>query len=383
MILDRNYLLHSLQELVRIDSVNPSLVPGAKGETEIVNYLAEKLRALGLKVNLLESVPKRPSVVAIYPGTGNGRSLMLNAHVDTVEVECMEDPFSATVKDGRLYGRGAYDMKGSAAAMLAAARALVDQGVELGGDLLFSFVADEEYESLGTQEVLKHYRTDAAIVTEPTQLQICLAHKGFVWLEVETLGRAAHGSRYDEGIDANMRMGLFLAELSKLEKKLRMRRGHPLVGPPSLHAAMIQGGTGLSTYAEKCTLFIERRTIPGESEAKVVAEVQKILDHLSEKDPTFKATLKTLCVREPFEVSPDAQVVQVLGQVVENVLGAAPKYMGDSPWMDAALFSAAGIETVVIGPAGQGAHSHEEWVSIESVEKLAAILAHTAIKYCQ
>ncbi len=381
--LDRTFLFHTLQELVRIDSVNPSIDPRGGGEQRIALHIAEALRNMGIEVNLLESTRGRPSVVGKIAGRGSGKSLTFNAHMDTVGVEGMVEPFAAAVRNGRLYGRGAYDMKGSIAAMLAAAKALVEGDTALNGDLILAFVADEEYESLGTREVLRHYRTDAAIVTEPTQLQICLAHKGFIWFEVTTHGRAAHGSRFDEGIDANMRMGRVLRELEKIEKALRNRKGHPLVGPPSLHAALLRGGTGLSTYADRCVLNIERRTIPGEKAEAVQQSIEKILQRLKERDPHFTAELRTLCVREPFEVRPDAAIVKTVADSAARVLGRQPAFIGDTPWMDAALYAAAGIETVVIGPAGAGAHSLEEWVDIDSVEKLAAILVHSAVAYCQ
>lgn len=379
---DRRYLQETLARSIRINSVNPSLVPGAPGEAEIARFLAARLRALGAQVRLHEPAPGRVSVVGIFRGAGGGRSLMLNAHVDTVGVEGMAEPFSARVRHGRIYGRGSYDMKGSLAACLAAARALRDAGVKLAGDLLIAAVADEEYASIGTADLLRHYRPDAAIVTEPTHLKLCLAHKGFVWLEVETLGRAAHGSRFDLGVDANLRMGRFLAELEKLEQQLRRRRPHLLVGPPSLHAALLAGGTGLSTYAARSTVKIERRTIPGETVAQVRREISAILTRLRARDTSFRARMRTLLVREPFEVSRRAAVVRAVETAAAAVLGRRPGVCGQGPWMDAALLAAAGIETVVMGPTGGGAHATEEWVELDSVEKLAAILAHAALAYC-
>lgn len=380
---DRRYLQETLARLIRINSVNPSLVPGAPGEAKIARFLAARLRALGAQVRLHEPAPGRTSVVGAFRGAGGGRSLMLNAHVDTVGVEGMAEPFSARVRNGRIYGRGSYDMKGSLAACLAAAKALRDAGVKLAGDLLIAAVADEEYASIGTADLLHHYRPNAAIVTEPTHLQLCLAHKGFVWLEVETLGRAAHGSRFDLGVDANLRMGRFLAELEKLEQQLRRRRPHPLVGPPSLHAALLAGGTGLSTYAARSTVKIERRTIPGETVAQVQREISAILARLRARDTSFRARMCTLLVREPFEVSGKAAVVRAVEAAATAVLGRRPSVCGQGPWMDAALLAAAGIETVVMGPTGGGAHAAEEWVELDSVEKLAAILAHAAIAYCR
>ncbi len=380
--IDRDYLFTTLADLIRINSINPTLAAGGPGEREISEYVAAALGALGLEVRRFEPEPGRISVAGTLAGSGGGRSLMFNAHYDTVGVEGMEEPFSAAVREGKMFGRGSYDMKGSLAAQMAAVKALVDSGRRLRGDLVIAAVADEEYGSIGTMDLIRQVRTSAAIVTEPTAGQICLAHKGYVWIEVETKGRAAHGSRFEQGIDANMRMGRFLAQLDHLERELRARKPHPLVGPPSLHAAMIHGGDGLSTYAASCKLRIERRTIPGESEAQVMGEVQAIVDRLSAEDPTFAATARSFFVRDPFEVARDASIVRALDRACQTALRREPGYMGDTPWMDAALLSAAGIETVVFGPAGGGAHAAVEWVEMESVADVAAVLAEVAAAYC-
>ncbi len=372
MRIDNDYLTATVRDLVRINSINPSLAPGGAGEAEISEYVAAAFGSLGLEVRKLESQPGRVSVIGTLRGLGGGRSLMLNAHYDTVGIEGMDAPFSAEIRDGKLYGRGAYDMKASLAAQMAAVKAIVDSGSRLRGDLVIAAVADEEYGSIGTFDVIREIKTDAAIVTEPTAARICLAHKGYLWIEVETIGRAAHGSKFEQGIDANMMMGRFLAELANLERGLRERTPHPLLGPPSLHAAMIQGGEGLSTYAASCKLQIERRTIPGEIEAQAVAEIQSIIDRLS-----LDAKARCYFVRDPFEVGRDAAIVQALHRATPNA-----EFIGDTPWMDAALLQAAGIETVVFGPAGGGAHASVEWVELESVRKVADILAEAAIDYC-
>ncbi len=400
MKIDRDYLFSTLADLIRINSVNPTLAATGPGEAEIGDYVATALGSLGLEVRKLESQPGRVTVVGILRGTsatrntasspdresGDARTLMLNAHYDTVGVEGMTDPFSAAIRDGKMYGRGSYDMKGSLAAQMAAVKAIVDSGDRPRGDLVIAAVADEEYGSIGTSDVIRYLKDDAAryaaIVTEPTAARICLAHKGYLWIEIETIGRAAHGSKFESGIDANMMMGRFLSALDELERDLRARSPHPLLGPPSLHAAMIHGGEGLSTYAAACKLQVERRTIPGETEAQVVRELQEIVDRLAAADSTFQASIRSYFVRDPFEIARDAEVVQAVDRASAKVLARAPDYIGDTPWMDAALLQAAGIETVVIGPAGGGAHAAVEWVELESVAQIAAILAETAMDYC-
>jgi acetylornithine deacetylase len=382
MSVDRGFCLDVLSDLVRINSVNPTLVPGAPGEREIAGCVAGVLERIGLEVEWHEPVLGRVSVTGRLRGSGNGRSLMLNGHYDTVDVAGMAEPLSAAVRDGKLYGRGAYDMKGSVAACIAAAKSLADQGLRLRGDLIVAAVADEEYGSVGTADLVGQLRVDGAIVTEPTGLRICLAHKGYLWIEVETVGRAAHGSRFDEGVDANLRMGRVLGRLERLERELRGRPPHPLVGPPSLHAALLAGGSGLSTYAARCRLQIERRTIPGETEASAMGEIEALLGELRRDDPAFEAHAHCFFAREPFEVAPTAGIVRALTEAATMVLGGPPETFGDTPWMDSALLAAAGTETVVFGPTGAGAHSAEEWVDLESVYRTAEVLAATAQRYC-
>lgn len=379
---DETYTLRALQELVRINSVNPLLVPGAPGEGPIARYLEEEFARLGMAVDRVEPEPGRPSVVGRLPGSGPGRVLMLNAHIDTVAVDGMADPFSGELRDGRVYGRGAFDMKGGLAAMLGAAKALADAGCPHGGEILVAGVSDEEYASLGTASLIGRYQVDGAIVTEPTALDLCLAHKGFAWIQVVTRGRAAHGSRFDLGIDANMHMGRVLGDLDRLEQDLRRRPPHPLVGPPSLHAATLSGGSGLSTYAESCTLQIERRTIPGERTEQVLEEIEDILHRQAGRDPAFDAEMRVLLVREPFEVAPDATIVRAASEAVRGVRGHEPASIGQTPWMDAALLSAAGIETVVLGASGAGAHAAEEYADARSVVDLARCLVGAALGYC-
>src|SRR5207237_6315980 len=202
-------ITHLLQQLVAINSINPDLVAEGPGEAEIAQFVAGWLTNAGLEVEVDESKPGRPNVIGIARGSGGGRSLMLNAHMDTVGVAGMERPHEPSIIGGRLYGRGAYDMKaGLASIMYAAANA---RKLNLHGDVIVTAVSDEEYESIGTSSVVKRCRADAAIVTEPTELDIYIAHKGFIWLEVETIGTADHGSRPDLGIDAIEKMVKVLA----------------------------------------------------------------------------------------------------------------------------------------------------------------------------
>ncbi|MGE0354348.1 MAG: M20/M25/M40 family metallo-hydrolase [Gemmatimonadales bacterium] len=380
--IDAEYVIETLRDLVRINSINPGFSGGTTDEAEVAAYTSRAMQQLGMQVSEYSVAPGRPSVVGRVRG-GGGPSLMLYAHYDTVGVEGMDDPFGAAVRDGRVHGRGAYDMKGGLAACLGAVQALRAAAVAPDGDVVVVAVADEEVASLGIQEVLRHVRTDAAVVTEPTELQLCVAHKGFCWINVRTLGEAAHGSRFDLGVDANMRMGSFLAELGRLEEELRGRPPHAMVGPPSLHAATLQGGTGPSTYAARCDLQIERRTIPGETAIQAVSEIQAVVDHLSRRDPAFRAELELSLARDSFEVPGSAAIARAARTAATEVLGAAPEEVGQSHWMDAAFLAAAGIETVIIGPAGAGAHAAVEWVDAASVVQLSRLLTGMVRTYQQ
>jgi acetylornithine deacetylase len=379
---DRGFVEGVARDLVRINSVNPTLSPGGGGESEIAAYTMQVLRAIGLDVTRHEPAPGRVSVTGVLRGCGGGRSLMLNAHYDTVGVEGMPEPFAGVVRDGRLYGRGAYDMKGALAACIGAAKALVEGHVRLDGDLVVAAVADEEDASLGTRDLLERVRVDGAIVTEPTALELCVAHKGFVWLELEVRGRAAHGSKPELGMDANLRMGRVLSRLDALIAALAARRPHPLVGLPSLHVATLAGGTGLSTYAARSVAGLERRTVPGETEAGVLAEIDAVLAEARAADPLLHVTRRLLLAREPFETAPDRPMARAVAAAVAAVMGRPPRVVGDTPWMDAALLAARGVDTVVCGPAGAGAHAAEEWVDLDSVATLAAVLAGAAVRYC-
>ncbi len=376
-----------LTDLVATNSVNPTLAEGAPGEAEIARLTTRHMREAGLEVARYEPEAGRPSVIGRLAGAAGGPVLMLNAHYDTVGVEGMEAPFSPRIRDGRLYGRGAYDMKGALAACIEAAQLLRESGTRLAGDVLVAAVADEEYASLGTADLLRRRARgeltfDAAIVTEPTALDLCVAHRGFTWIEITTRGRAAHGSRYREGIDANLRMGRVLHRLEAFIEELQSRPGHPLLGPPSMHAALIEGGSGISTYSPSCTLQVERRTVPPETRESVEGEISTILDDLRAEDPSLEVACSTFFHREPFETTPEAPIAACVSRAARTVLGRAPEVIGDAPWMDSALTQAAGVDSIVIGPSGAGAHADVEWVDLASCARLAEILAEAAADYC-
>ena len=355
-----------------IDSVNPDLVPGGAGEAEIARFVAGWLEAEGLEVHTMEPKPGRPSVVGVARGSGGGRSLMLNAHLDTVGVEGMDRPHEPRIEGGRLYGRGAYDMKSGLAAILLAGARAAKAG--LPGDVIVTCVADEEVASLGTEAVLRGWRADAAIVTEPTELDVCIAHRGFAWAEIETHGRAAHGSRPELGEDAIVKMGPILTRLGELDQKLRAHPTHPLLEGGSIHASLISGGQELSSYPAGCRLQLERRTIPGETREMIERELGELAGG--------EASVQLGFSREPFEIGEDETIVQAVRAHAERLRGRAPNVYSETFWADTGLIQAAGIPTLLFGPGGAGAHAVEEWADLAQLESCVEILAAVIEDFC-
>jgi acetylornithine deacetylase len=420
---DAKLVRHLLGELVRIDSVNPSLVPGARGEAAAAEFLRDFLRREGIAADLeeaahstrpdepgprslrpfdklrasfrsgqagkaprLQAGMSRPNVVALIApnaaGSAAGQkpraSLTLLAHIDTVGPGDMPDPFVPRESQGRLYGRGALDIKSGVAAMCAAA---IAASRELTRPLLLAAVVDEECNSIGTEALLRKYTAEAAVVLEPTDLRLCVAHKGYAWFEVTTHGRAAHGSLPEEGRDAIRMMGRVLNLLDALDRKLAQLPPHERLGRGSLHASLIRGGQELSSYPAECRLEIERRTLPGESDAQVEAELRTLLEGLETRDAEFRGTLSCLGSRPPYEISPEAPIAAAAAEAIREATGAV-ELSGMAAWTDTALLAAAGIPGVVFGPRGRGLHGAGEYVELESVYACAEVLRRLILRFC-
>ena len=367
-------------DLVAIESVNPDLVASGSGEANIGRFVADWLTDAGLEVEMVEPVKGRPSVVGVVRGSGGGRSLMLNAHMDTVGAGGMKDPFNPVITDGRIHGRGALDMKGSLASIMVAASKVRD--LRLAGDVIVAAVADEEVASFGTSAVIERFRTDAAIVTEPTELRLCLAHKGFVWLEVETQGVAAHGSRPDDGVDAIGRMGRILTGLVNLDRRLRLGAGHRLLGRGSVHGSLIEGGQEWSTYPARCAVKVERRTIPGEDGARALKEMEALIEVAREETPNLEAAARVVLERPPSELGADHPVALAVARAAHETLGTGAEPVGATYWMDMALTNGAGIPTVAFGPSGGGEHADVEWVDTASLEACVEVYVRAAQSLC-
>lgn len=369
--------------LVKIDSRNPTLSADGPGERNVANVLATVLEEWGFSVELSDSVPGRPNLVARI-GPRDAPAMMFAGHLDTVGVEGMtHDPWSGDIADGKLYGRGSCDMKSGVAAMsLGALVAARRAGSSAKRQMVIAAVTDEEYESLGMRALLEAgLRAECAILTEPTKLAICPAHRGFVWTEIEFIGRAAHGSRYDVGIDAIRHAGLVLAELDELDAHALHAKSHRLLGRPSLHASTIVGGIGMSTYPDRCILRVERRTIPGETEEDSLTELRSACERVRSRRPELDATVRLIAAQEPSDVEVDAPVVKAVADALAAEKLAAP-IEGLSAWTDAALLNAAGIPAICFGPGDIAlAHAAEEFVPVDEIERATAVLARVAFDW--
>ncbi|HEY6088578.1 MAG TPA: ArgE/DapE family deacylase [Gemmatimonadaceae bacterium] len=382
MAIPRGDAVALARALIQIDSRNPTLAPDSPGEGDCARGLASVLDDWGFAVEMTEIAPGRLNVLARL-GPSDAPALMLNGHLDVVGVEGMiHEPFAAPVRDGRIYGRGSADMKGGLAAMCAAAVFAV--GPEAKRQILVAAVVDEEYGSLGMRALLDSgVRADSAIITEPTRLAICTAHRGFAWFDVILRGRAAHGSRYDIGVDAITHAGLLLAELEKLERTRESGPRHPLLGRGSLHASTIRGGVGMSTYPEECVLAIERRTLPGESVEKAMKEIADACAKVKARHPDFDARVTLSTAQLPSDVLPDAPIVKRLKGALEREKMPA-RIEGLSAWTDAALLNEAGIPAICFGPGDIAmAHAAEEFVPVEEIGMATRVLTRVAREWCE
>jgi len=368
--------------LVRIDSRNPGLTPGAAGEAECVALLRRVLDDWGFRTEVHEALPGRPNLLARVGAARAPRRLMFSGHLDVVGVDGMtHSPFEGEVRDGRLYARGAADMKGGVAAMCAAAWRAAQE--PLDGEIVVALTADEEYESAGTRAMLERgVRADAAIVGEPTRLEIMPAHRGFVWIEVELSGRAAHGSRWDVGVDAIRHAGLLLSELDRVDAEELPRREHPLLGRASLHASTIAGGIGMSTYPDRCVVRLERRTLPGERGEDVIAEIERACAAVRARRPSFVAEVRLLMTQGPSDVALDAPIVHALTDAL-RARDEPVRVAGMSAWTDAALFNAAGIPAICFGPGDISlAHAAEEYIPLDEIDRAVSVLDVLARRWC-
>lgn len=359
--------------LVATPSVNPSLVPGGDGEGSIATVTAELLEGWGFDVDTPEVAPGRPNVLARLEGSGNV-TVLLNGHLDTVGIEGMTvSPFGAQLLGSRLVGRGACDMKGGVASLLAAAARLASRGPR--PNLLVLLTADEEYASLGMEAFVRDGpAADLAVVCEPTGLAVMPAHKGFVWVKASFRGRAAHGSLPEEGIDAIRHAAVFISALDRYAAALRSRMPHPLLGYGSVHTGTIRGGSAPSVYPDQCEVQFECRTMPGIPADTVLADLEAVLDGVRSAEPDLRAELEVTLARPGTEVPRESGLVRGLLAACE-AQGVPPAVRGMTAWVDAALLNEAGVPAVCFGPGSMAqAHTADEWIETAEIGRCADVL---------
>ena len=372
-----------LSDLVAIPSVNPqhasALIP-PYGEAAVSDYVEAFGRSLGLLVERQSVLPGRDNVIITVEGTDPSRALLFECHMDTVPGwDGDPDPFMPRLVDGRLYGRGACDVKGTLAAMLAAIRAVVQSGQSLQRSLILAAVVDEEHQARGVTYFAAHGpRPEAAVVGEPTSLAIAIAHKGCVRWRVATRGRSVHSSKSHLGINAIDSMVTLLSDLHVQVEATLGNREHPLVGKPSLSICTIRGGVAVNVIPDRCEVEVDRRTLPGESLTGVISGFEDLVREIAEKRGI------EVDIEPPFVVDPalgtaaDADIVQELSGASNQVLGSA-RIIGVPFGTDGSKLSNVGIPTVVFGPGSIDlAHTRDEHVAIEEVALAASILVALA-----
>jgi acetylornithine deacetylase len=371
-----------LSDLVRLPSVNPMgrALPSADlYEHRVTGYLEEFFRGLGVPCERQTVAPQRDNILARFEAPGARRTLVFEAHQDTVPTDNMTiAPFGAAVENGRLYGRGACDIKGGMAAMLAAFARVVREKPRAACNLVMACSVDEEHTFLGVQEfVTRGLKADMAVVAEPTDLRIVKAHKGVCRWVVTAPGRSCHSSTPELGVNAIYRMARLLAGIERYAAELRDSRTDPLLGPPTLSVGRIDGGTSVNTIPDRCRIEVDRRLIPGEDAQAAPGQ--------------FTAFLKAAGIDVPFEcgplwincpaLSPDlsADLVTALGQCIDAVTGRH-EVIAVPYGTDASTLAAAGIPSVVFGPGNIArAHTCDEWVPLDEVERASEILYRLAV----
>jgi acetylornithine deacetylase len=370
----KNKLIAMLQELVAINSISSTL-SGGPGESALAGRVHHHLSELGLETVTQSVSPGRDNVVSRIRGTAtaDNRAILLNAHLDTVGADGMENPFELYQQGDRLYGLGAYDMKGSIAIMLLLAEHFIKQPPPV--DVWLTFVADEEDKSLGMEYLVDRWLPQlesvplAAVFLEPTEEQIGIAHKGFTWFEIEITGKAAHGSRPEQGIDAILPLRAALSELEAINSELSKAAADPMLGHASLHAGVIEGGTALSVIPASSCLRWERRTLPGETDREINRELDRVLRAVEALTGDHQAAGRSLFVRPPYKIDESSALVDRLKTEIPQ-----SKCIGLSFWADSALGGMAGIPSVLYGPIGHGAHAIDEWVSLESLTRVHDVI---------
>jgi|TARA_B110000263_G_scaffold46132_2_gene38247 succinyl-diaminopimelate desuccinylase len=368
------------QELIRIPSDEIT------GEQEVCEYLSDILKSLGMKVRLQEVLPKRPNIIAEVLGGNNGKSIMFNGHIDTVPIGNIEkwntDPYKAIIKDNKLFGRGATDMKGSIASMVIAIKYIMNNVENFNGKIIFTGVMAEETTGLGTQKVVEeNIKTDMAIVGEPSDEKIYRAHKGTIWFNIFTYGKLEHSSESNkESNNAIINMMKLIEEINKISKELE-GKNNSLVGHPSINVGLIEGGTKQNMIADSCKVSIDRRILPEEEPNEILDELRVRFDNLRLIDNRLKFNIEKDTIREAVEVSESEPIVQEVKRAVNKILNINPIVSGMKATTDMSILVNQGnIPSVIYGPGFiKQAHTIDEFIEVERLVKSSQVYAEVLL----
>lgn len=372
-LVDRDAAVERLALLVRAESENP---PG--NEAEVATVVAALCESLGLDVTMHEVEPGRPSVVARWTGAP-GPTLTYCSHIDVVPAGDPalwgEDPYSADVRSGRMHGRGTSDAKGPCAAALEAVAILRAAGVSLQGTLELAFVADEESGGFkGAAPLVANgvLQPAVAIVGEPTSLRVVRAQRGIAWLKISTHGVAGHGSAPERGVSAIRHMAELVACLERTLPDI----DHPLLGRPTINVGTIAGGEKLNIIPASCQIEVDRRIVPGEDQASMLATIEEAVELARRTFPEIDARVEIVSMGEPFEVGEDSPVVGAAVTAVEAATGKRPDVIGFRGASDARFLADTGIDVIVCGPGDiQLAHTARESLDLAEMERGAVAYA--------
>ncbi|MFQ5913542.1 MAG: M20 family metallopeptidase [Nitrospinota bacterium] len=375
--IDSEALIRTLVEAIGIPSPTGS-------EREMGEYTAQRMRAAGLEVAEATLRPESPNFLGRLSGKRPGITLCFHAHLDTVPPGSLaswtKDPFAGVVENGRVFGRGACDVKNDIAVMLSVAEVLAAHREDLSGNLLLCFASGEEFgEPGGTIHVVEKgvlRGVDFAVVGEQTECHVAAAHRGGVHLRVSVKGKAAHSSIADRaGVNAIYKMSRIVETIRTEYIPTIHARTHPYLPPPTANVAIIQGGVKPNMVPDQCEMVMDRRTLPHETPEQAREEIVAIVDALRRDDPELDASVEITKIFTPFETDAQHPYVQRMLRVVERVLGSPQRPMGYMAGTDARHFSSAGIPAVVFGPGEfSQAHAADESVSIDQLEKASRIL---------
>jgi acetylornithine deacetylase len=376
-------LFATLADLVAINSVNPQY-PGGPGEGALAEYVAEYFRRNSIPFELQVVSEGRPNVIARLEGKPGGRTLVLEAHMDTAsELGMRRDPFRPLREGNRLYGRGSCDTKAGLAAMMHALKILRAAGVRPEASVILVAAVDEEHDFRGVVKFLeKGIRAEGAMVAEPTDLETVVATKGALRWRLRTRGRTAHSSKPHLGINAVNKMAKVIAAMEERFPPMFEKRRHPLLGSPTLNVGIIQGGVQVNQVPDSCTIEIDRRLIPGETKESVWKEFDGLLEGLRAQDPELEVEMEPPMLEDyPLETRVSERIVQIVSKIAQELTGHQG-VVGVPYGSDASKLAGAGIPSIILGPGSiDQAHAAEEYVELDQVALAAELYARTILEF--